>query len=165
MQQEEEPEWKQQAGCPGSEDRGGSILPSVLLSTVLTPVATVALALEVCAEQRQLAWAGFACNPQLAAAAADAVRPRAEVEVHVSVGHFAQTAAATFAHVVTALLGSCRHVEKVAAQRPLEVFVQAGAPELRGRGRKNTTGMLAKRHRGLTVSKGAKAVDDTYTAV
>lgn len=131
MQQKEEPEWKQQAERPGPEDRGGSILPSVLLSTVLAPVATVALALEVRAEQRQLGRAGFASNPQLATVAADAVRPRAEVEVHVSVGHFAQTAAAIFTQVLTALLGSSGHVEEVAAQCPLEVFVQAGAPELR----------------------------------
>lgn len=116
MQQKEKPEWKQQAERPSPKDRGGSILSSVFLSTGLTPVPTVALALEVRAEQRQLDFARYACNPQLATVAADAVCLRAEVEVHVSVCHFAQTAAVIFAQELTTLLGSRRHVEEVAAQ-------------------------------------------------
>lgn len=140
MQQKEEPEWKQQAERPSPKDRGGSILSSVFLSTGLAPVPTVALALEVRAERSQLGFARFACNPQLAVVAADAVRLPAEVEVHVSVCHFAQTAAVIFAQELTALLGSRRHVEEVAAQRSLKVFVQGRAPELRDGGGKTQQG-------------------------
>lgn len=134
MQQKEEPQRKQQAERPSPKDRGASILSSVFLSTGLTPVPTVALALEVRAELRQLGFARYACNPQLAVVAADAVRLRAEVEVHVAVCHFAQAAAVVFAQELTAVLGGRGHIEEVAAQRSLEVFVHGRAPGLRGRG-------------------------------
>lgn len=56
------------------------------------------------------------------------------MQVHITVGFFAQTAAVVFTQHLTAVLCSRRHVEQVPAQWSLKIRIQFGAAGLWGGG-------------------------------
>lgn len=135
LQEKEKPQREQHKKGPRPEERCGSVLSFFFLTARLSAVPTVALALEVCAEKAQLHLAGGSAHFEVAVQTADAVRCGAEVEVHVAVLRFPQTAAVGFAHYLTAFLRSGGHVQQVPTQWSLQVLIQDRAASLWGGGK------------------------------